>query len=123
MTVPQLIPSPVRRQEWRTTPPPPLGSWTPHLSLSVVLPAKDCQGELNLTLAALAEQSYPADLFDVIVVDDGSEVPLVLPDARPPRTAIFRPKPADGHGSGRARRMLEPWHRTASCSSFSTPTW
>jgi GT2 family glycosyltransferase len=103
MAVPQLIPSPVRRQEWRSNPPPTLGTWTPHLSLTVVLPARDCQGELNLTLAALAEQSYPADLFDVIVVDDDSEVPLVLPDARPPRTAILRLKPGEGHGSGRAR--------------------
>jgi GT2 family glycosyltransferase len=103
MAVPQLIPSPVRRQEWRSNPPPTLGTWTPHLSLTVVLPARDCQGELNLTLAALAEQSYPADLFDVIVVDDNSEVPLVLPDARPPRTAILRLKPGEGHGSGRAR--------------------
>lgn len=103
MPIPRLIPSPVRRQEWRSNPPPALGTWTPHLSLTAVLPAKDCQGELNLTLAALAEQSYPAHLFDVIVVDDDSEVPLTLPDTRPSRTAILRLEPADGHGSGRAR--------------------
>jgi len=99
----ELVPRPVSRQEWRTSPPPVLGSWTPHLSVTAVLPAKDCQGELDLTLAALAEQSYPDDLFDVIVVDDNSATPLLLPDACPSRTAILRLGPAGGHGSGRAR--------------------
>jgi len=99
----ELVPRPVSRQEWRNTPPPVLGSWPPHLSVTAVLPAKDCQTELDLTVAALAEQSYPDDLFDVIVVDDNSSTPLVLPDARPPRATIVRLGTAEGHGSGRAR--------------------
>lgn len=68
-----------------------------------MVPAKNCQEELELTLAALAEQSYPDDLFDVIVVDDNSSSPLVLPDPRPDRTRILRLEPGEGHGSGRAR--------------------
>lgn len=93
----------VTRQEWTTIDPPALGTWTPELSVTVVLPAKDCQGELDLTLAALAEQTYPEKLLDVIVVDDDSAQPLRLPTIRPSRARVLRLPPGNGHGSGRAR--------------------
>ncbi|SDT37324.1 Glycosyltransferase involved in cell wall bisynthesis [Friedmanniella luteola] len=82
---------------------PALGAWTPTATVTVVLPAKDCQGELELTLAALAEQTYPEHLLDVVVVDDGSEVPLELPPRRPAHCRILRLPPGAGHGSGGAR--------------------
>ncbi len=69
----------------------------------MVLPAKDCQPELDLTLAALANQSYPADLTEVLVVDDDSSVPLRVPALAPPRTRVLRLAGGAGHGSGRAR--------------------
>ncbi|WP_084469690.1 glycosyltransferase [Jiangella gansuensis] len=96
-------PAAVPRQEWTTVTPPALGTWTPQLSVTVVLPAKDCQAELDLTLAALAEQTYPADLLDVIVVDDASAEPLRLPAVHPERARVLRLAPGAGHGSGRAR--------------------
>lgn len=43
---------------------------TPYVS--VVIPAYNAAETLPLCLAALAEQDYPADGFEVIVVDDGS---------------------------------------------------
>ncbi|TDE15915.1 glycosyltransferase [Jiangella asiatica] len=96
-------PAAVPKQEWTTVTPPELGTWTPELSVTVVLPAKDCQDELNLTLAALAEQTYPAELLDVIVVDDASAEPLRLPAVAPERSRVLRLPPGEGHGSGRAR--------------------
>ncbi|MBB5788438.1 glycosyltransferase family 2 protein [Jiangella mangrovi] len=93
----------VSRQEWTTVAVPGLGTWTPILTVTVVLPAKDCQDELDLTLAALAAQTYPAELMDVIVVDDASAEPLRLPAIRPERARILRLPAGDGHGSGRAR--------------------
>ncbi|WP_158564373.1 glycosyltransferase family 2 protein [Jiangella anatolica] len=91
------------RQEWTTVEAPELGAWTPALTVTVVLPAKDCQDELDLTLAALAAQTYPAELLDVIVVDDASAEPLRLPAVHPERARVLRLPPGDGHGSGRAR--------------------
>lgn len=96
-------PRAIVRQQWTEVNPPPLGRWTPTLTVTVVLPAKDCQSELDLTLAALAAQTYPTELLRVIVVDDASETPLSLGRLRPADTRLFRLPPAEGHGSGRAR--------------------
>ncbi|GAB1820662.1 glycosyltransferase family 2 protein [Herbidospora sp. RD11066] len=56
---------------------PPCPDYVPGKTVSVVIPARDCQRKLDLTLAALAEQDYPAHLTEVIVVNDGG--PLDLP--------------------------------------------
>ncbi|WP_055477809.1 glycosyltransferase [Sphaerimonospora mesophila] len=70
--------------------PPALGSsWTPRLRVSVVVPAYGNQAKLDLTLAGLAVQTYPDDLIEVIVVDNGSEPPLRLPDIRPGKTRLL----------------------------------
>src|SRR4051812_26124971 len=50
--------------------PPELGTWSPALSVSVVIPAHGGP-HLELTLAALAAQTYPDHLMEVLVVDDG----------------------------------------------------
>lgn len=93
----------VVRQDWKAIMPPPLGAWTPSETITVVIPAKDCQQKLDLTMAALSEQTYPQALMDVIVVDDGSQPCLTLPPIRPARCRLLRLEPTDGHGSGRAR--------------------
>ncbi len=51
-------------------------------SLSVILPCHRREALLAECLAALARQTLPADEYEVIVVDDGSPVPLAegLPD-------------------------------------------
>src|SRR5918997_213610 len=66
------------RNDWRSLSPRPIGEpATDPVSVTVVIPAHDCQGELNLALAALSEQSHPKELLDVVVVDDRSEPALV----------------------------------------------
>jgi peptidoglycan/xylan/chitin deacetylase (PgdA/CDA1 family) len=52
------------------------------IGISVVIPARDRSAILRETLTRLQEQSYPEDLHEVIVVDDGSSEDLraVLPD-------------------------------------------
>ncbi|WP_113702728.1 glycosyltransferase, partial [Nonomuraea lactucae] len=69
--------------------PPPLGTWSPTLSVSVVIPAHGGP-HLDLTLAALAAQTYPDHLMEVLVVDDGSEPPIRLPEIRPVNTRLVR---------------------------------
>jgi GT2 family glycosyltransferase len=69
--------------------------------VSVVIPAHGGQHRLDLTLAALSEQTYPGSLTEVVVVDDGSEPALRLPEIRPENTRIIL-SPPDGRGAGHA---------------------
>ncbi|MFI6811051.1 glycosyltransferase [Nonomuraea sp. NPDC050328] len=69
---------------------PLTGDWTPTLTVSVVIPAYNGQDKLDLVLAALAGQTYPAELTEIIVVDNGSSPPLTAP---PPVRLIHCPAP------------------------------
>ncbi|MEU5874796.1 glycosyltransferase family A protein [Glycomyces sp. NPDC047369] len=71
----------------------PGADWRPKLTVSVVIPAHGHQDKLDVTLASLAAQSYPSSLVEVVVVDDGTEPPLRLPDLRPESTRIVAPLP------------------------------
>lgn len=100
MTEGQVRPR-IRHNDHSPLVPPPVGEWTPELPASVVIPAHGHQHRLDLTLAALAAQTYPASLTEVIVVDDGSDPPLRLPEIRPDNTRIIS-SPAGGWGAGHA---------------------
>ncbi|WP_436759575.1 glycosyltransferase [Streptosporangium sp. V21-05] len=84
--------------DYRSLTPPALGSWTPSLRVSVVVPAYGDQEKLDLTLAGLATQTYPAALTEVVVVDNGSDPPLRLPALCPENTRlIVCPVPGRAH--------------------------
>lgn len=68
----------VRGNDWRAVELPELEAFVPALPLSVVVPCFEAPEALELTLAGLEAQSYPRDLFEVIVVDDGSSPPLAV---------------------------------------------
>ncbi|GGO73658.1 glycosyltransferase [Nonomuraea cavernae] len=89
----------IRRQDFGVLTPPRLGDWEPTLTVTVVIPAHDRQETLDLTLAALSAQSYPAELTEIVVVDDGSTPPLCLSEIVPPGTRLI---PAPPGGWGRA---------------------
>ncbi|MFE9245294.1 glycosyltransferase [Nocardiopsis sp. NPDC006938] len=91
------------RNDYSVLEPPPLGGWEPELSVGVVVPAHGGQDRLDLVLASLAAQSYPSDLTEVVVVDDGSAPALRLPEIRPRHTRLVT-APADGWGPGHAVR-------------------
>lgn len=67
-------------------------SFQPRLKVTIVIPARSNQEKVDLTLAALALQSYPQRLTRTIVIDDASEPVLVLPKLRPKkqRTSAIR---------------------------------
>jgi glycosyltransferase involved in cell wall biosynthesis len=93
----------VVRNDWSGLLVPELGAWRPTLPVSVVIPGYDCQRSLDLTLAALSRQTYPASLLEVIVVDDGSRPPLVLPEIRPENCRlVWAPDHAKGWGIANA---------------------
>jgi glycosyltransferase involved in cell wall biosynthesis len=93
----------IRENDYGILQPPAVGRWEPALSVSVVLPAYQAQHKLDLTLAALAAQTYPAHLLEVVIADDGSDPPLRLPDIRPERTTIVPSLPG-GWGCAHAYR-------------------
>ncbi|OOC52921.1 glycosyl transferase family 2 [Nocardiopsis sinuspersici] len=89
------------RNDYSVLQPPPLGEWTPTLSVSVVIPAHGHPDKLAMVLASLSAQSYPAHLTEVVVVDDGSPEPLTLPPVRPENTRLIT-SASGGWGSGHA---------------------
>jgi glycosyltransferase involved in cell wall biosynthesis len=101
----------VRGNDYRVLQPPePL---TPELTVSVVVPAYGGQDKLDLVLAALARQTYPAELTEVVVVDNGSEPPLRLPADRPARTRLIvcpEPGRAAARNAGLAQATGEVIH-------------
>ncbi|MBE3002440.1 glycosyltransferase family 2 protein [Nocardiopsis sp. HNM0947] len=65
------------------------------------MPAHGHQEKLDLVLAALSVQSYPSELLEVIVVDDGSPDPLVLGPVVPDHVRLIRAS-EEAWGSGHA---------------------
>ncbi len=49
---------------------------------SIIIPTRDRPRQLAACLAALAQLDYPRDGFEIVVVDDGSETPVVASGAR-----------------------------------------
>ena len=80
----------VRHNDWGSLAPPTLGGWEPTLSVTVVVPTFNYQRTLPYVLAALAGQSYPSHLLEVLVVDDQSSPPQELPEVRPDNTRLIR---------------------------------
>ena len=66
----------VRYNDWRQVELPPLREFRPEFPVSVIVPYYAQLEELGRTLAALEGQRYPRELFEVVVVDDGSPEPL-----------------------------------------------
>ncbi|GGL47582.1 glycosyltransferase family 2 protein [Planomonospora parontospora] len=94
---PRKVPR-IRGNDYRGLVLPESGAWTPSLRVSVVVPAYGSQDKLDLALAGLAGQTYPAGLTEVVVVDNGSEPPLRLPALRPENTRlVVCPTPGRAH--------------------------
>ncbi len=103
---PAVIPSPppssVRHNDWRSVDLEPLETFVPVLPVSVVIPYYEAPDELARTLACLEMQSYPRDLFEVVIVDDGSRTPLEPPLDTPLDVRVLQ-QDDRGFGAARAR--------------------
>ncbi len=101
-TAPAGAPPPVavRGNDWRAVDGlPDSEAFAPTLAVSVVVPCFEAPEALALTLAGLEGQRYPRDLFEVVVVDDGSSPPLRIPDPGPVDVRLVR---REGRGFGLA---------------------
>ncbi|MFF4190825.1 glycosyltransferase [Nonomuraea sp. NPDC001831] len=102
---------PVRGNDYRVL--RPGEDLTPSLTVSVIIPAYGGQHKLDLVLAGLARQTYPAALTEVIVVDNGSLPPLRLPAVRPEGTRLIvcdRPGRANARNAGLAEATGDVIH-------------
>jgi len=83
---------------------PTVGSWTPTEPLSVVIPHYEAPAALRLTLEALAGQTYPAHLVQVLVIDDGSDRAPCLPASLGLNATVIVQE-RRGFGLARARNL------------------
>lgn len=73
-------PNSVWYNDWRQVDVEPLDTFTPTMPVSVIIPYYRTHATtLGMTLAMLERQTYPRDMFEVIIVDDGSDPPLERP--------------------------------------------
>ena len=101
-SLPLPRPANVPYNDWRQAALPPPEEFTPSLPVSVVMPAyRTPAAVLARTLASLEGQTYPRDLFEVVIADDGSEPPLAPP--RSPMNVRTVRQERRGFGLARAR--------------------
>ena len=92
-------PNTVPYNDWRRVDVPPVDAFEPTLGVSVIVPYYEAPAKLALTLAGLEGQTYPRHLFEVVIVDDGSEPPLEQPPSPLNITVVHQ----DNRGFGLAR--------------------
>ena len=92
----------MRYNDWRQVDLPSAGRFESVLPVSVIVPCFEAPEALALTLAGLEGQSYPRELFEVVIVDDGSRCPLSVPHSTPLDVRVVRQE-RRGFGLARAR--------------------
>ncbi len=96
-------PTSVPYNDWRQVAVEPLDTFKPTMPVSVIFPSYQTPAEtLAMLLASLEGQTYPRELFEVIIVDDGSEPPLERLPATPLDVKVVRQE-RRGFGHSRAR--------------------
>ena len=95
-------PARVRGNNWRDLAVTPSASFEPQLPASVIVTYFEAPEALALTLAALEGQTYPRRLFEVVIVDDGSQTPLSLTGDSPLNIRVIHQEDR-GFGLARAR--------------------
>ena len=89
--------------DWSALVPEPDHLWTPTEQVSICIPTRDPGIGLTKTLQALAAQTYPHHLIEVVVADDGSQRAPVIPKNLPFPVRIVRLEQTLAFGAGRAR--------------------
>ena len=98
----RVPPAGVRGNNWRELAVAAPDRFEPELPVSVVVAYYEAPEALELTLAALEGQTYPRELFEVVIVDDGSRTPLEAPAASPLNVRVVHQEDR-GFGLARSR--------------------
>lgn len=88
---------------WDLLVPPRDHQWVPTRTVSICVPVRNPDERFRRMLSALALQTYPLDLIELVVVDDSSDVAVCIDPADLPFSSrVFRQE-ATGFAAGRAR--------------------
>ena len=98
----RVPPARVPGNNWRELEVSAPDRFEPELPVSVVVAYYEAPEALELTLAALEGQTYPRELFEVVIVDDGSRTPLAAPADSPLEVRVVHQEDR-GFGLARAR--------------------
>jgi glycosyltransferase involved in cell wall biosynthesis len=93
---------PVHGNDWQALVPQAGASWTPAQRVSICIPAHN-PSNLRRVLDALALQTYPSALMEVIIADDGSDPPITATGNYPFPVSVVRLERALAFGAGRGR--------------------
>ena len=94
--------NPVHGNDWLALVPSADASWTPTRRMSICIPAHN-PSNLRRVLDALALQTYPPALMEVVIADDGSDPPITAPGGYPFPVSVVRLERTLAFGAGRGR--------------------
>lgn len=99
----------IPHNRWDLIEVPPVGERATTPRVTVVVPFYQAAAEhrriLERTLVGLANQTYPSDRYEIIVVDDGSDDPLAIPQRHLNLDVKVLHQHRDGFGAPRARNL------------------
>jgi GT2 family glycosyltransferase len=93
---------PVHGNDWSVLVPPAGARWTPSLRVSICIPARS-PSNLRRVLDALALQTYPSALMEVVIADDASDRPITATGDYPFPVSVVRLQRTLAFGAGRGR--------------------
>jgi GT2 family glycosyltransferase len=93
---------PVHGNDWSVLVPPAGARWTPNLRVSICIPARS-PSSLQRVLDALALQTYPSALMEVVIADDASDPPITVTRDYPFPVSVVRLQRTLAFGAGRGR--------------------
>jgi glycosyltransferase involved in cell wall biosynthesis len=93
---------PVDGNDWSALVPPAGARWTPTQRVSICIPARN-PSNLRHVLHALALQTYPCALMEVVIADDGSDPPITATGNYPFPVSVVRLSQTLAFGAGRGR--------------------
>jgi GT2 family glycosyltransferase len=107
MTAPAAAPTTpvIVGNDWAVLVPDADSTWTPTRTVSICVPTRNPGPGLARTLRCLDAQTYPADLIEIVVADDGSDAPIELPDGLTHPARVVRQERTLDFGAGRARNL------------------
>ena len=93
----------MKGNNWRTLLPDDDAQWDPSKLVSICIPCRNPSDNLSHILRGISFQSYPQELIEVIIADDGSADPVCITEKYPFPVRVIRLERTLDFGAGRAR--------------------
>jgi GT2 family glycosyltransferase len=98
-------PPPIVGNDWSVLVPDSDATWTPSRRVSICIPTRNPGPGLVRTLRCLGAQTYPAELIEIVIADDGSDRPITVPDGLVHPASVVRQDSTLDFGAGQARNL------------------